>query len=187
MADDTSAHTPPNGGIPKDRGGYELASKALEEARAAARAAGKSVGQGRASPVRRRRTTGTRRSWSGAGPDARDPQPFGRLAAQIAGSRGWQADLGKGMVFGMWDTIVGPDIAAHAQPTLLRDKVLHVQAESTAWATQLRYIQSQVLAKIAEGVGHGVVTSLRITGPKAPSWKKGPRSVPGRGPRDTYG
>ena len=83
----------------------------------------------------------------------------------------------------MWDTIVGPDIAAHAQPTLLRDKVLHVQAESTAWATQLRYIQSQVLAKIAAGVGHRVVTSLRITGPKAPSWKKGPRSVPAAAPR----
>ncbi|PZQ74527.1 MAG: DUF721 domain-containing protein, partial [Cutibacterium acnes] len=23
--------------------------------------------------------------------------------------------------------------------------------------------------------------------PSAPSWKHGPRSVPGRGPRDTYG
>ncbi|MBD0024210.1 DUF721 family protein [Gordonia pseudamarae] len=184
MAEDTGAH---NHDVPRDRGGYELASKALEEARAAARAAGKSVGQGRASPTRRRRAGGSRRSWSGAGPDARDPQPLGRLAAQISANRGWQADIGKGMVFGMWDTIVGPDIAAHAQPTLLRDKVLHVQAESTAWATQLRYIQAQVLAKIAAGAGHGLVTSLRITGPTAPSWKKGPRSVPGRGPRDTYG
>ncbi|MDP4886606.1 MAG: DUF721 domain-containing protein, partial [Aquiluna sp.] len=27
----------------------------------------------------------------------------------------------------------------------------------------------------------------RFIGPSAPSWKKGPRSVPGRGPRDTYG
>jgi predicted nucleic acid-binding Zn ribbon protein len=62
-----------------------------------------------------------------------------------------------------------------------------VAAESTAWATQLRIIQSQVLAKIAAEVGDGVVHSLRITGPVAPSWRKGPRHIAGRGPRDTYG
>ena len=32
-----------------------------------------------------------------------------------------------------------------------------------------------------------VVSEIRFVGPTAPSWKKGPRSVPGRGPRDTYG
>jgi propionyl-CoA carboxylase beta chain len=36
-------------------------------------------------------------------------------------------------------------------------------------------------------VGDGVVTSLKITGPTAPSWRKGPRHISGRGPRDTYG
>ena len=65
--------------------------------------------------------------------------------------------------------------------------MLSVTAESTAWATQLRLIQSQVLAKIAAEVGDGVVTSLKITGPTAPSWRKGPRHISGRGPRDTYG
>ena len=48
-------------------------------------------------------------------------------------------------------------------------------------------VQAQLLAKIAAAVGDGVVTSLKIQGPVAPSWRKGNRSVPGRGPRDTYG
>ncbi|MFT4125111.1 MAG: DUF721 family protein [Gordonia sp. (in: high G+C Gram-positive bacteria)] len=168
--------------------GYERARRALEEARANARANGKAVGQGRASPVRRAgRGTRSRRRWSGAGPDSRDPQPFGRLVGGLARERGWQPRIAEGTLFGMWEQIVGADIAAHAKPTVLRDKVLHVQAESTAWATQLRYVQSQIVAKIAAGVGDGVVTSLRITGPKGPSWRKGERHVPGRGPRDTYG
>lgn len=170
----------PSGAAPA---GYELARKALEDARSAARAAGKSVGQGRSSPRRRTRRTG----WSGAGPDERDPQPLGRLAGGIARSRGWQPKIGEGTVFGAWAQIVGPDIAGHAEPTVLRDKVLHITAESTAWATQLRLIQAQILAKIAAQVGNGVVTTLRITGPKAPSWRKGDRHVSGRGPRDTYG
>jgi predicted nucleic acid-binding Zn ribbon protein len=69
----------------------------------------------------------------------------------------------------------------------LADGVLGVAAESTAWATQLRMMQAQLLAKIADAVGDGVVKSLRITGPSAPSWRKGPRHIAGRGPRDTYG
>ena len=35
--------------------------------------------------------------------------------------------------------------------------------------------------------GDGVVTVLKISGPTAPSWRKGPRHISGRGPRDTYG
>ena len=45
----------------------------------------------------------------------------------------------------------------------------------------------QLLAKIAAEVGDGVVNSLRITGPVAPSWRKGRLHIAGRGPRDTYG
>ncbi|MEO9330259.1 DUF721 family protein [Gordonia sp. B21] len=173
---------------PGELGGYERARRALEEARAAARAAGKSVGRGRASPVRRStRGAGTRKRWSGAGPDGRDPQPFGRLVSNIAKERGWQEKIGEGTVFGMWEQIVGADIAAHAKPIALRDNILHVQAESTAWATQLRYVQSQIIAKIARAVGDGTVKQLRITGPKGPSWRKGERHIRGRGPRDTYG
>lgn len=182
--------TDPTGtpGTPDELGGYERARRALEEARAAARAAGKSVGHGRASPVRRPASGNKkRRRWSGAGPDSRDPQPLGRLAGGVARERGWQAKIGEGTLFGMWDQIVGADIATHAQPISLRDKVLHVQAESTAWATQLRYVQAQIIAKIAAALGDGMVTSLRITGPKGPSWRKGERHVRGRGPRDTYG
>jgi predicted nucleic acid-binding Zn ribbon protein len=32
-----------------------------------------------------------------------------------------------------------------------------------------------------------VVKRLKVLGPAAPSWRYGPRHVPGRGPRDTYG
>jgi predicted nucleic acid-binding Zn ribbon protein len=72
-------------------------------------------------------------------------------------------------------------------PASLRDGVLTVSAESTAWATQLRMVQAQILAKIAAAVGDGVVTSLKIVGPGGPSWRKGRYHIAGRGPRDTYG
>ncbi|MCV7062372.1 DUF721 domain-containing protein, partial [Mycolicibacterium vaccae] len=104
-----------------------------------------------------------------------------------ARSRGWSTRVSEGAVFGRWREVVGEQIAAHATPTTLNEGVLTVSAESTAWATQLRMVQSQILAKIAAAVGDGIVTSLKIVGPMGPSWRKGPYRVPGRGPRDTYG
>lgn len=162
--------------------------RALEDARGAARSQGKDIGRGRRLPTARRVAgTGSRRRWSGPGPDSRDPQPLGSVARDVAKRHGWSSRVAEGAVFGQWPAVVGQHIAEHATPTVLRDGVLNVSAESTAWATQLRMIQAQVLAKIAAEVGDGVVTALKITGPVAPSWRKGPLHIAGRGPRDTYG
>ncbi|MBU9762987.1 DUF721 family protein [Mycobacterium sp. TNTM28] len=168
--------------------GMDLVRRTLEEARGAARSQGKDVGRGRRAPVRRvAGNTGRRRTWSGPGPDVRDPQLFGAATQDLAKVRGWSSRVAEGSVFGRWRTVVGDQIADHANPTGLNEGVLTVSAESTAWATQLRMVQAQLLAKIAAAVGDGVVTSLKIVGPVGPSWRKGPRHVPGRGPRDTYG
>jgi predicted nucleic acid-binding Zn ribbon protein len=169
----------------------DLVRRTLEEARRAARAQGKDVGQGRratgAPRITGRRERGGRRRWSGPGPDPRDPQLLGPVSRELAGTRGWSGKVAEGTVFGSWRTVVGDQIADHASPTGLREGVLSVSAETTAWATQLRMMQHQLLAKIAEAVGDGVVTMLKITGPTGPTWRLGPRHVPGRGPRDTYG
>ncbi|MUL67003.1 hypothetical protein BOO86_21195 [Mycobacterium sp. CBMA 234] len=168
--------------------GMDLVRRTLEEARGAARSQGKDVGRGRSTPVSRNRGRGGgRRTWSGPGPDRRDPQLLGLASMDMARTRGWSGRMAEGSVFGQWATVVGSQISDHASPTALREGVLTVTAESTAWATQLRMVQSQILAKIAAAVGDGVVTSVKILGPSGPTWQKGPRNFGGRGPRDTYG
>jgi predicted nucleic acid-binding Zn ribbon protein len=175
---------------PGEQAAVDLVRRTLEEARSAARAQGKNVGQGRHSSAAARlagRQSGGRRAWSGPGPDTRDPQLLGAASREVSATRGWAEQVAAGGVFGRWRPVVGDQIADHASPAALHEGVLTVTAESTAWATQLRMMQSQLLAKIAAAVGDGVVTALKITGPAAPSWRKGPRRVAGRGPRDTYG
>lgn len=168
--------------------GMDLVRRTLEEARGAARTQGKDVGRGGKSPTARRAFgAGTRRSWSGPGPDSRDPQTLGAATNELSKSRGWTPRVAEGAVFAQWAAVVGEQIAEHAEPMTLRDGVLSISAESTAWATQLRTVQAQLLAKIAAAVGDGVVTSVKITGPSAPSWRKGKLHISGRGPRDTYG
>ncbi|MUL75942.1 DUF721 family protein [Mycobacterium sp. CBMA226] len=167
--------------------GMDLVRRTLEEARGAARSQGKDVGRGRNAPVSKARRGGGRRAWSGPGPDRRDPQLLGSATMDLARSRGWSGRMAEGSVFGQWSTVVGDQIAEHASPTSLREGILTVTAESTAWATQLRMVQSQILAKIAAAVGDGVVTTLKIVGPSGPTWQTGPRNFGARGPRDTFG
>ncbi|WP_225439920.1 DciA family protein [Amycolatopsis eburnea] len=173
-----------NGAAPTGR---DLAHAALEAAKAKAKERGTSPGY-------RRRAVGggggqnpRRRRWSGPGADPRDPQPLGRLVSRLVTDRGWNESVTSARVFAQWARLVGEDVAEHAQPVALKDGELTVRASSTAWATQLRLLQGKLLHKIAAGVGNGVVKRMRIQGPTAPSWRKGPRHVPGRGPRDTYG
>jgi predicted nucleic acid-binding Zn ribbon protein len=177
-----------DGNRPQPRGS-DLARAALRAAREAAKSQGARPATG--GSARRRTGMGggsrNRRRWSGPRPDERDPQTLGRLAARLAMDRGWSERLAGGTVFGRWARIVGEEVAEHATPVSLQDGVLTVQAASTAWATQLRLLQRQLLAKIAAGAGEGVVTRLKVQGPAAPSWRHGPRHVSGRGPRDTYG
>jgi predicted nucleic acid-binding Zn ribbon protein len=83
--------------------------------------------------------------------------------------------------------VVGADTAAKSSPEDLIYGTLTVRCESTAWATQLRLMYSDILERLNADYPALNVTALKMLGPDAPSWKKGPRSVPGRGPRDTYG
>jgi predicted nucleic acid-binding Zn ribbon protein len=78
-------------------------------------------------------------------------------------------------------------MADHVAPVSFQDGVLLLQAESTAWATQVRLLLTDLRRVVEAEVGVGVVTSISVVGPTAPSWIKGPRTVKGRGPRDTYG
>ncbi len=167
-----------------DPAGPDLAAAAaLARARAAARDAGLRPGS---RPVRRRRR-GPDATYSGQRAGGRDPQLLGEQLESLLVDRGWRVDVSVGSVMGRWPAIVGPEVAAHAAPVSFEDGVLVVRADSTAWATQLRYMSSTLLGSLEKEAGPGVVVALRIVGPSAPSWSRGPRRASGPGPRDTYG
>jgi predicted nucleic acid-binding Zn ribbon protein len=154
---------------------------ALASARAAARARGLRPGL----PARTSRRAGPVRS--GSGPDARDPVLFGAALRRLVEERGWQDTTAAAMVLARWDELVGPELAEHCRPASLLEGELVLVAESSAWATQLRLLTRTLQARLTAQVGPGVVTSVVVRGPAQPDWRKGPRRVRGRGPRDTYG
>lgn len=116
----------------------------------------------------------------------RDPQRIVDLVERLVGKKGWGRQLTSAEVVTLWPEVAGEQIANNTQAESFRDGVLTVRARSTAWAQTLRYSIPDIM-RICDDVMPVKVEKLVIKGPKAPSWKHGPRSVPGRGPRDTYG
>lgn len=117
----------------------------------------------------------------------RDPRGLGEVVDSLTNRLGWSSPLAKSELLSSWEQIAGAETASHSHPVGIEDGVLTVSCDSTAWATQLRIMRAQILNLIVAKYPDAEITAIRFDGPGAPSWKRGPRSVPGRGPRDTYG
>ena len=160
----------------------ESPSEEDEAARAASAALDRSV---RSTPKRSPQKSGGRRRASTS--RSRDPLLVGEAVEDLLAERGWRDDSAIATLVTRWAQIVGPEIAAHVVPVSFEETTLLLQAESTAWATQVRLLLPDLQRVVDEQVGKGVVRQIRVQGPQAPPWSKGSRRVPGRGPRDTYG
>ena len=64
-------------------------------------------------------------------------------------------------LFSGWRQIVGDAIADHAVPKRLEKRVLVVEVDDPAWATQLKFLESQLIATLRDNVGDEV-ESLEI-------------------------
>jgi predicted nucleic acid-binding Zn ribbon protein len=117
-----------------------------------------------------------------------DPQALGAAIGGLLDDEGWNLAAATGSVFGRWAQIVGSDLAGHTWPESLRDGELTVQADSTAWATQLRLLAAQLVHRLNAELGTGTVLRVKVRGPVTADRKPGEWRVRGgRGPRDTYG
>jgi predicted nucleic acid-binding Zn ribbon protein len=136
--------------------------------------------------ARRRRGAGAAGGTApyGAG---REPRDIVEVVDDLAASRGWESPLAQADLRASWSEIIGPDNAAHTRPVAIEGGVLTVRCDSNSWATQLRMLRTRVVAGIAEQHAAAGIADVRFIGPDAPSWNHGRRTVPGRGPRDTYG
>jgi len=130
---------------------------------------------------------------SGAGPDERDPATIATLIESLIVTKGWDLNVVIGRLHATWADVVGNQIADHVvieevklNPSGLSGELI-LRADSTAWATQIRIQIQTIQDKIDAEFGPEIISKIQVLAPSAPSWKHGLRSVPGRGPRDTYG
>lgn len=66
-------------------------------------------------------------------------------------------------IFSQWAELVGEPLASHVQPTSMRDGVLRLRADESAWAAQVGYLGTELVARINDRLGTVVVVELAVS------------------------
>jgi predicted nucleic acid-binding Zn ribbon protein len=113
------------------------------------------------------------RAWGTEEPEERyDHRPIRRLReslAEIAADLHLDDPRAVGGVLEGWAAAVGETVAAHARPCTLREGILSVEVDSPEWATQLRYLEEDLLRRLGRSVPPGVVRGIRVVVRRPPA------------------
>jgi predicted nucleic acid-binding Zn ribbon protein len=101
-------------------------------------------------------------TWRPLPGEGKDPRPVRESLDSFARSLGVAEAGPLAAVFAQWESIVGASVAAHARPVSLVRGALVVAVDQPGWATQLRYLGPQLVDRIGEIAGPGVVDRLEV-------------------------
>ena len=100
--------------------------------------------------------------------DKWDPAPIRSVLGDVGKRLGVESALQTGTLWRKWREIVGAEIAAHAEPTSLKEGVLRVRADSAAWATEIGYLGPEIARKANAMAGSTLVKEVRVWNGPAP-------------------
>jgi predicted nucleic acid-binding Zn ribbon protein len=89
----------------------------------------------------------SRRSRSG---EHDDPEPVGLALRQVTDQLGLTDPDAVLQIRDQWRAVVGDAVAAHATPASLRAGVLVVLVDAPQWATQIRYLASEIMRGLGD-------------------------------------
>lgn len=65
-------------------------------------------------------------------------------------------------VFTKWPEIVGDDVAAHSRPLSIDGHTLIIAAEDSTWASELRWLENEVISRVAEVSKSDRISALNV-------------------------
>ena len=98
------------------------------------------------------------RNWE---PTERPVRRLGEALSEVAAELRIDDPDDVAAVMAAWPAAVGDAVAAHVRPRRLHDGELLVEVDGPVWATQLRYLEEDLLRRLGRKVRPGVVRSIR--------------------------
>lgn len=116
-------------------------------------------------------------------PPMKSPAAAGALVRELLRGRGIEEKLRDYRAWQVWDEVVGPQIAARARPSRLRDGVLEVRVDQPVWMQQLQLMKPSILTRLRNHLGGSAIKDIYLMRGKAetPVWavpKPAPLSLP---------
>jgi predicted nucleic acid-binding Zn ribbon protein len=89
-------------------------------------------------------------------------QKIDAILESLLQQKKWQHGLLEARLKLIWTDLVGPEIAARAQPTKIYRGRLVIHCDHDVWRTELVYLEPELLKRIAEGMGEGVIKEIYL-------------------------
>lgn len=117
--------------------------------------------------------------YSGARPDGRDPRLVSADLDRFIKGRGWDRQTAAATVIARWSDIAGETLANHVSAETFdgASATLFLRADSAMWATQVKLLVTDLMGKIDEAIGSGIVDNIEVLGPISRKPSFGLRSV----------
>lgn len=90
----------------------------------------------------------------------RKVQRIDKILEALLSQKKWRQGLLEAKLKLMWPELVGPEIAARAVPKKIYRGRLVIHCDHDVWRTELVYLEPELLKRIAEGMGEGVVKEI---------------------------
>lgn len=98
------------------------------------------------------------------------PQPLGDLLQGFLDAQGLAEPLDRAAVIPAWAEVVGPQIAKVSEPAGFDGDVLFVRVASSAWLSELKRLEREILGRLNAFRRHGafrrIVFTLRSDAPE---------------------
>lgn len=101
--------------------------------------------------------------WESLGGSTPDPIRVESGIERVLRSLGVPEPTTLSSLFDNWADMVGDTVAANVQPVKLSDTTLKVVVDDPGWASQMKWMAADVLKRLEQGLGEGVVTSIDVT------------------------
>ena len=72
------------------------------------------------------------------------------------------SDTEMSRIWGLWDSLVGADIAANARPSAFKGRLLLVHVTNSTWLHQLYFLKKDIIRKINDAFGKQIVEELKF-------------------------
>ncbi|MEW6608090.1 MAG: DUF721 domain-containing protein [bacterium] len=60
----------------------------------------------------------------------------------------------------LWQEVVGTNVAVHTKPLTIKDKIIFVKVDSSAWCNELSFFKKDIIKKINSAVGMQVIKDV---------------------------
>ncbi len=86
----------------------------------------------------------------------------GAVIGKLFQQRGMEDKMRRYRAWKLWDKVVGPQIAARARPSRMRDNTLEVWVDHAVWMQQLQLMKPKILARLNTALGEDLIQDIYL-------------------------